>query len=41
LSLHAVACLARSLEALANVREAAWQVALERAGAILDGRVPG
>jgi hypothetical protein len=40
-ALHVAACLARSPEALANVVEAAGQVALERVGAILDGRVPG
>jgi hypothetical protein len=39
-ALHVVACLARSPEALANVLEAAGQVALERAGTILDERVP-
>jgi hypothetical protein len=40
-TLHAVACLARSPEALANVLEASGQVALERAGAILGERVAG
>jgi hypothetical protein len=40
-ALHAVACVARSPEALANVLEASGQVALERAGAILDERVSG
>jgi hypothetical protein len=39
-ALHVVACLARSPEALANVMEAAGQVALEWAGTILDERVP-
>jgi hypothetical protein len=39
-ALHVVTALARSPEALANVLEAAGQVALERAGTILDERVP-
>jgi hypothetical protein len=38
-ALHAADCLARSPESLANLLEAAGQVALERAGAILDERV--
>jgi hypothetical protein len=38
-SLHAADSLARSPESLANLLEAAGQVALERAGAILDERV--
>ena len=38
-ALHVVACLVRSPEALANVLEAAGQVALERAGALLDERM--
>ena len=39
-ALRVVTALARSPEALANVLEAAGQVALERAGTILDERVP-
>jgi hypothetical protein len=39
-ALHVVASLVRAPEALANVLEAAGQVALERAGTILDERVP-
>lgn len=38
-ALHAADSLARSPESLANLLEAAGQVALERAGAILDERV--
>ncbi len=38
-ALEAAEGLLRSPEALANVLEAAGQVALERAGAILDERV--
>jgi hypothetical protein len=38
-ALHVVACLARSPEALANLLEASGQVALERAGALLDERI--
>lgn len=38
-ALHAADCLARSPESLANLLEAAGQVALERAGAILDERM--
>ncbi len=38
-ALHVVDCLLRSPESLASLLEAAGQVALERAGAILDGRV--
>lgn len=38
-ALHAADVLARSPESLANLLEAAGQVALERAGAILDERV--
>jgi len=37
--LHVVEMLLRSPESLASLLEAAGQVALERAGAILDGRV--
>jgi hypothetical protein len=39
-ALHVVESLLRSPEALAGLLEAAGQVALERAGAILDERVP-
>ena len=39
-ALHVMTVLARSTEALANVLEAAGQVALERAGTILDESVP-
>jgi hypothetical protein len=39
-ALHVVERLVRSPEALANVLEAAGQIALERAGAILDKRLP-
>jgi hypothetical protein len=39
-ALHVAAGLLRSPEALAVVLEAAGQVALERAGAILDERIP-
>lgn len=38
---HAVESLVRSPESLANLLEAAGGLALERAGAILDARVPG
>ena len=38
-ALHVVDSLLRSPESLASLLEAAGQVALERAGAILDGRV--
>ena len=38
-ALHAADCLARSPESLANLLEAAGQVTLERAGAILDERI--
>ena len=38
-ALHVVECLLRSPEALANLLEAAGSVVLERAGAILMGRV--
>ncbi|HEY0514886.1 MAG TPA: hypothetical protein VGH73_23530 [Thermoanaerobaculia bacterium] len=40
-ALHVAACLVGSPQALASVLEAAGQVALERAGAILDERVSG
>jgi hypothetical protein len=39
-ALHVVEGLLRSPEALASLLEAAGQIALERAGAILDERVP-
>jgi hypothetical protein len=39
-ALHVVESLLRSPEALAGLLEAAGQIALERAGAILDERVP-
>jgi hypothetical protein len=39
-ALHVVACLVRSPEALANVLAAAGPLALLRAGAVLDERVP-
>ena len=39
-ALHVVACLVRSPEGLANVLEAAGPLALDRAGAVLDERVP-
>lgn len=39
-ALHVVAALVRSPESLANLLEAAGGLALERAGAILDGRFP-
>ena len=39
-ALHVVESLARSPEALADLLEAAGQVALERTGAILDERTP-
>jgi hypothetical protein len=38
-ALHAIECLLRSPEALANLLEAAGGVVLERAGAVLVGRV--
>jgi hypothetical protein len=38
-ALHTLECLLRSPEALANLLEAAGSVALERAGAILGGRL--
>jgi hypothetical protein len=38
-ALHVLECLLRSPDALANLLEAAGSVALERAGAILEGRV--
>ena len=38
-ALHVVECLLRSPEALANLLEAAGGVVLERAGAVLGGRV--
>jgi hypothetical protein len=38
---HAVECLVRQPESLANLLEAAGGLALVRAGAILDARVPG
>jgi len=38
---HAVECLVRQPESLANLLEAAGGLALERAGAILDARVIG
>jgi hypothetical protein len=40
-ALHALECILRSPDALANLLEAAGAVALERAGAILAGRVEG
>jgi hypothetical protein len=40
-SAHAVECLVRQPESLANLLEAAGGLALERAGAILDARVAG
>jgi hypothetical protein len=40
-ALHVALCLLRSPEALALLLEAGGQVALERAGAILDERIPG
>ena len=39
-ALHVAERLARSPEALANLLEAAGPIALERAGAVLDARVP-
>jgi hypothetical protein len=39
-ALHVVERLVRSPEALAHVMEAAGPLALERAGAVLDERVP-
>jgi hypothetical protein len=38
-ALHVVECILRSPEALANLLEAAGAVVLERAGAILEGRM--
>jgi hypothetical protein len=38
-ALHVLGCLLRSPDALANLLEAAGGVALERAGAVLVGRV--
>ena len=38
-ALHVLECVLRSPEALAHILEAAGTVALERAGAILSGRV--
>lgn len=40
-ALHVLECVVRSPDALANLLEAAGSVALERAGAILDGRLGG
>jgi len=40
-ALHVVESLLRSPEALAGLLEAAGQIALERAGAILDERIGG
>jgi hypothetical protein len=40
-ALHVLESILRSPDALANLLEAAGSVALERAGAILDGRVRG